>query len=130
NLRAPAKGKILRILVNTGDLLVAQPKQAAIQFCPEAPRIIRAEIEQEYASRVALGQVALIKDDSAADTEWTGKVTRLSDWYTHRRLILQEPLQFNDVRTLECIIELSPSKKPPRIGQRVRVILGGTPLAQ
>jgi multidrug resistance efflux pump len=130
SLRAPTNGKILRILVSAGDLLVAQPRQAAIQFCPDAPRVVRAEIEQEYASRVTLGQIASIQDDSKSDTEWKGKVTRLSDWYTQRRLILHEPLQFNDVRTLECIIELDPSKAPPRIGQRVRVILGPTPLAK
>ena len=34
-----------------------------------------------------------------------------------------EPLQFNDVRTLECIIELDPGQPLLRIGQRVRVQL-------
>jgi hypothetical protein len=35
--------------------------------------------------------------------------------------MLLEPLQFNDVRTLECIITLDPNQPPLRIGQRVRV---------
>jgi hypothetical protein len=36
--------------------------------------------------------------------------------------MVQEPLQFNDVRTVECIITLDPSDKTPlRVGQRVRV---------
>jgi hypothetical protein len=48
----------------------------------------------------------------------------MSDWYTPRRSIIQEPLQFNDVRTLECIIQLDPDQQMPRIGQRVRVKLG------
>ena len=36
-----------------------------------------------------------------------------------------EPLQFNDVRTLECIVTLDPDQPPLRIGQRVRVTLEG-----
>jgi len=33
-------------------------------------------------------------------------------------------LQYNDVRTMECIVELAPGQAPLRIGQRVRVMLG------
>jgi hypothetical protein len=53
-------------------------------------------------------------------------VQHVSDWYTHRRSIMHEPLQVNDVRTLECIIRIEPDQPPLRIGQRVRVILNGT----
>jgi hypothetical protein len=55
--------------------------------------------------------------------EWKGRVESISDWYTHRRYMILEPLQFNDVRTLEAIIELDPGQKPLKIGQRVRVTL-------
>jgi multidrug resistance efflux pump len=123
-LRAPCDGKVLRVFVGRGDLLGSQPRQPAVQFCPNEPRIVRAEIEQEFAGRVAKGQEASIQDDSRAGPTWHGKVIRISDWYTPRRSILQEPLQFNDVRTLECIIQLEPSPEVPRIGQRVRVSLG------
>jgi multidrug resistance efflux pump len=123
SLRAPFDGKVLRIFVSAGDTLGSQPKQPAIQFCPAAPRIIRAEVEQEFADRVVMGQVAEIQDDTNAGPTWHGKVARISDWYTHRRSILLEPLQFNDVRTLECIIRLDRNDTPLRIGQRVRVHL-------
>jgi multidrug resistance efflux pump len=127
SLRAPEAGKILRVLVGAGDLLAGQPRQPAIEFCPESPRIVRAEVEQEFANRVVKGQIATIEDDSRATVKWQGKVMRVGDWYTHRRSILQEPLQFNDVRTLECIIQIDPSETMPRIGQRVRVYLGQPP---
>jgi multidrug resistance efflux pump len=122
---APAKGSILRLSVATGEVLGPTPRQPALIFCPDVPRIIRAEVEQEFAEHVALGQTAAIQDDATSAGSWTGKVTRLSDWYTHRRSVLLEPLQYNDVRTLECIIELNPGQAPLRIGQRVRVMLGG-----
>jgi hypothetical protein len=66
----------------------------------------------------------VIRDDSNAPAVWRGRVTSLSDWYTQRRSILQEPLQLNDVRTLECLIAVDPDQAPLRIGQRVRVLIG------
>jgi hypothetical protein len=95
-----------------------------VVFCPDGQRIIRAEVEQEFARDVAVGQAAAVQDDTTADGPiWHGRVFRVSDWYTRRRSILQEPLQLNDVRTLECLVALDPGQQPLRIGQRVRVTI-------
>lgn len=124
-LRAPVDGTILRVLVGPGEVLGPQPVKPALFFCPNGPRLIRAEVEQEFAGRVKAGYPAAIQDDTTVkDSRWRGQVVRVGDWYTHRRSILQEPLQFNDVRTLECIVELEPGQPPLRIGQRVRVTIG------
>ena len=123
-ITAPSKGTVLRVAVSEGDVLGPTPREPAVVFCPDKPRIIRAEVEQEFAGRLFLGQTALVRDDSTNSTVYRGKVTRLSDWFSHRRSMLQEPMQFNDVRTLECIITLDPGEEAPlRIGQRVRVTL-------
>jgi HlyD family secretion protein len=121
---APCKGKVLRCLTRVGEVLGPNPKSAAIEFCPSTERIVRAEVEQEFAYQVALGQKARITDDAkTSSSEWTGTVKRISDWYTQRRATLLEPMQFNDVRTLEVILKLDDPKKLLRIGQRVRVEL-------
>jgi multidrug resistance efflux pump len=128
-LRAPMDGTILRVLVNKGDILSAQPKQPAMLLAPREELIVRAEVEQEFAARVQKGQTAVIEDDANDKFEWHGKIDRMSDWYTQRRSILLEPGQLNDVRTLEAIIRLTnsrttdPTQPPLRIGQRVRVII-------
>jgi multidrug resistance efflux pump len=123
-LRAPSDGKVMRVLVGPGDMLGSVPKQPVLLFCPDGPRFIRAEVEQEVAHRVKAGQPAVIRDDSNDPAVWRGRVTSLSDWYTQRRSVLQEPLQLNDVRTLECLITVDPDQTPLRIGQRVRVLIG------
>jgi multidrug resistance efflux pump len=126
HLTAPVAGTIVRLNVSAGDLLGPQPRQPAILFCPSTPRIIRAEIEQEFAGRVEVGDVASIQDDTITGREpWKGKVVRLSDVYSSRRSIVTDvPFQLNDVRTLECIIELdSDQKQPVKINQRMRVTL-------
>jgi multidrug resistance efflux pump len=122
-LKAPADGTILRVQVNQGEVLSSQPKQAALLLCPDRPRVVRAEVLQEFAGRVKEGRTVTIADDAGGDAKWSGKVLRLSDWYTHRRVILPEPTQYNDVRTLECLVSINPGPKRPRIGQRMRVTI-------
>lgn len=131
-IKAPIDGTLLRTLASVGETLGGNPRGPAVWLCPLGPRIIRAEVEQEFAANVAVGQSAEIKDDATDGGSWTGKVVRVSDWYTHRRSILQEPMQFNDVRTLEVIVAVNalnpkadPKPAPLRIGQRVRVTLSG-----
>jgi multidrug resistance efflux pump len=122
-LRAPVAGKVLRIFATPSELLSTPPKRMAIQFCPDSPRIIRAEVDQAFARRVEVGQPALVEDDCSSSTTWRGHVARISDWYTERRQIADEHLQLRDVRTLECLISLEPGQQPLRIGQRVRVTI-------
>jgi multidrug resistance efflux pump len=123
-LKAPADGKVLRVQVSPGDVLGSQPVRPAVLFCPKGPRIVRAEIPQEFAAGIAVGQEVTIRDDSRTESHWRGKVRMLSDWYSHRRSMWQDPLQYNDVRTLECLIDLEPEQPALRIGQRVLVLSG------
>jgi multidrug resistance efflux pump len=126
DLYAPVDGSVLRVFAQQGELLSTLPRQggqAAVQLCPNTPRIIRAEVLQEWAGKIQKGQIAFIEDDSRNGVQWKGKVERVSDWFAPRRMILQEPFQFNDIRTLECIVSLDPGSPPIRINQRVRVTI-------
>jgi multidrug resistance efflux pump len=122
-LKAPADGTVLRVMVGRGDVVGAQAKHPAVIFCPGGRRVVRAEVEQEFARSLAIDQAASIRDDSNGEGNWTGHVIRISDWYTQRRSVMPEALQYNDARTLECIIELDAGQPALRIGQRVRVTL-------
>jgi multidrug resistance efflux pump len=129
-LKAPTAGQVLRVLAAAGDLAGGSSQQPTIQFCPEQPRIIRAEIPQGFVRQLAVGQPVLIQDDVRTEEVWHGKVARISDWYTQRRSILQEPQQRNDMRTVECIVELAPGQPHLRIGQRMLVSLNCDPRSQ
>jgi multidrug resistance efflux pump len=123
-LKAPGAGTALRILVNPGDVLGAGSHQAAILFSPAGARVVRAEVEQEYAPRVVLGQRAVVEDAASSNgPTWKGHVVRIADWYSNRRIIAPETMPVQEVRTLECLVELEPGQPPLRIGQRVRVRL-------
>lgn len=121
-LRAPTDGTPLRILVNVGQALGANPRQPAIQFAPKRPLLVRAEVEQEFVGRLRKGQSVLIEEHVTGQNCAKGKVVSLSQWYAARRSSTPEVLQVsNDSRTLECIIHLDAITQDLRIGQRVRV---------
>ncbi len=122
-LLAPCDGTVLRVFVNPGEPGI-NPKAPAIQFCPDGKRIIRAEVPQEWAHLVHPTQQVRVEDDTqAGDPSWTGTVRHVSDWFTPRRHPILEPMVFNDVRTLECVIEVPVQDPKLRIGQRVRVLI-------
>jgi multidrug resistance efflux pump len=123
-LKAPRKGTVLRLLTGPGDVLSGQTKQPAVQFAIEGQQVVRADVEQEFIGRVKVGLSAVIEDESNTRQAWRGKVERVANWITQRRAVMQEPFQFNDVRTIETLITLDPNQPPLRIGQRVRVRIG------
>lgn len=124
-LLAPSAGIVLRLMVSPGQVLGENATMPALWFCPDRPRIVRCEIEEEFASKVASGMRAEVYSDDPAGPVWRGQVTRCADWIAHRRSLLDEPFQRNDVRTLECIVqlELDGNVPEPRIGRRLRVVL-------
>jgi multidrug resistance efflux pump len=123
-LKAPQAGTVLRILVGPGDILPRQTGQPALLFAPQGRRLVRAELDQEFVSRVHADQPALIRDDSPSGISWRGKVLRVADWYTQRRNLSYDAAQIRDSRTAECLIALDAGQPEPRLGQRVRVTIG------
>jgi multidrug resistance efflux pump len=121
-VRAPVDGTPLRILITKGEILGANPHQPAIWFAADRPRLVRAEVEQEFASRVQVGQKVIIQDNITGEEVARGQVASLALWYAPRRNLGIEiaPLS-NDNRTLECIIHLEHTSPNLRIWQRVRV---------
>jgi multidrug resistance efflux pump len=122
DLTAPEDGTVLRVFVGPGDVLGSQPKQPAIVFAPNRPLIVRAELDQEYASRVHKGQLAVVEDEARTGEEWRGVVEHIAGAYMPRRSAGLEPFSLHsDARILECLVVLEPGERLPRICQKVRV---------
>jgi multidrug resistance efflux pump len=126
-LKAPTAGTVHRITVGAGDIVTGNPSQPIVRFCPDEAPLVRAEVNQEFAGRVKVGQTALIRDDARAGATWRGKVRRVADWYERRRPDTEDPSAYTDVRTVECLISLDSGQPPLRMGQRMRVMIGSVP---
>ncbi|MCS7045212.1 MAG: biotin/lipoyl-binding protein [Gemmataceae bacterium] len=122
-LEAPSDGLVLRVSIAPGEILApALPGQPPpIQFLPAGKKIVRAEIQQEWAKLVKVDDAVDIEDDVYQGPTWKGRVRSLSNWFAEKRNRYLEPYMINDVRTLECLVEVLDDDAPLRIGQRVRV---------
>lgn len=126
-LKAPTAGTVQRIVVGVGDIVSGQPGQPIVRFAPDEPPLVRAEVDQEFADRVKLGQTALVRDDARSGTAWRGRVQRIAGWYDRRRPHSSDPSAFTDIRAVECLIAIDPGQPPLRLGQRMRVMIGPVP---
>jgi multidrug resistance efflux pump len=126
NLEAPADGTVLRLTVAKGAVLGPQSRQAPVLFAPDGPRIVRAEVPQEFAHRVQAGMAAVVQDEATGQLSWQGRVKRLGAAYLPKRSAGLEAFSLggSDERVLECLVELEPGQALPLLGQRVRVNIG------
>ena len=96
-------------------------------FAPAGLRVVRAEVEQEFAHRVQAGMTATIQDEANNQVTWQGRVKRLGAAYLPKRSA-GGPESFAlggaEPRVLECLVELDPDQAAPLLGQRVRVNIG------
>lgn len=125
-LKAPIGGKIIRMPAIEGLSFGQQTREPLMLIQPEGKMIVRAEVDQEFASRVVVGQEAQIQDDGNPNLKWTGKVIRVSDAFLPKRSSSQMPdvLPLSDKIYLECIVSVDDSSYPIRLGQKVRVSIG------
>jgi multidrug resistance efflux pump len=121
-IKAPRTGNVLRILASPGDAVGPGSPLPAVEFAAEGTRIVRAEVEQAFAANVVPGLSVTIQDGTNASAQkWKGRVQRVGDWFTRKRNVISDPNQVNDVRTLECIIQLDDGQPPLKINQQVLV---------
>lgn len=125
-LRAPANGVVLRVQVHVGDLAGPMAPRPAILFGAGQRRVVRFNVEQEFADRVQVGSVAELEDEAnPALATWKGKVIRLGDAFLPTRTLLPQPLTLltDETKTLEGIVVPDEGQPPLHIGQRLRVII-------
>jgi multidrug resistance efflux pump len=121
-VRAPSDGHVLRLQASKGGNLVPGYTPAVV-FAPAGKLVVRAEVDQEYLTKVKEKMRAELRDESRIDSPvWTGKVKSVSKWVAQRRTLILEPGEINDVRTLEAVIEPDDDTGLV-IGQRMRITI-------
>jgi multidrug resistance efflux pump len=120
---APEAGTVLRLQVSVGSIVGPGSPIAPVVFAPAGPLVVRAEVDQESLGRVRVGMAATVQDENRPDgPALKGRVKALSRYVAQKRTFVLEPGEVNDVRTVECVIELdSPGADELWIGQRMRV---------
>jgi multidrug resistance efflux pump len=129
-LKAPQDGTVLQLQATIGSQFGATPTHPALIFAPNGNRIVRVEVDQEFAGRINLGATAQIQDEANSNgPTYAGKVTRIGDAFLPRFDVLKSTPSLSpggDSRVLQVIVSLDDPTSMPRLGQRMRVTIGGS----
>jgi multidrug resistance efflux pump len=123
-----ADGWIVRSFVSEGSSFGPMSREPAFWFVKKGPPLVRAEVTQEFASRISQGQAAVIEDEADASQQWTGRVSKVGDRFLPKRHANGNGLDIFPVNSdpvLECLVSIDAGsgKAAPKFGQKVRVSL-------
>ncbi len=117
-LRTPVAGRIVARNVHVGDVVSAQSAQALFDVLPDAPHIVRAELNEGFVAKVKIGMSAQVYSEVDSGKVWPARVVRIGEIFGHSKLS-EEGQESLDARDVECILALPESDL--LIGQRVQV---------
>lgn len=119
-IRAPADGRILRCNARPGYGTSTLSVTVLFLFIPDAPFIVRSEIEEKFVRLIKPGVKVDIIPDSDETKTYAGKVITMGNYLGQKRSSYDdEATEKSDVKTVECIITVY--EKDLILGQRVLV---------
>jgi multidrug resistance efflux pump len=117
-LRAPADARVVARDAHIGDVVSPQSSTPLFTLLPDAPRIVRAELNEAFVNKVTPGMHADVIADVGSDKVYPAVVTRIGDIFGHSKLV-EDSQEASDTRDVECILKLDSNEL--RVGQRVQV---------
>ncbi len=117
-VRAPLDGQIVRRQARPGDGVSTLNVTPMFVFAPEAPRIVRAELEERFLGAVKPGQLAQVVLEADERQVFSAKVIRVAR-VVGARSPSDDPGEKQDTRVAECVLSIGAPTL--LIGQRVVV---------
>jgi HlyD family secretion protein len=118
-VRAPAAGQIVRRTARAGDGVSIATVTPLFLFAPDAPLIVRAELEERWLANVRVGQKAEVVLEADETQRLPATVLRVAP-VVGLRTPGDDPAERQDARVAEVVLALQ-GEGQPRIGQRVIV---------
>jgi multidrug efflux pump subunit AcrA (membrane-fusion protein) len=128
-VKARRTGIVEHVFAAPGMTYGPSTRDPLLWLIPTGKRVVRAEVEAEFAYKVAdkVGRRVTVFDHSNFSLTYDGVVARVGTAFLPKRTI-EDTIVVNPKRVLECLIEVTdpnpPGKPPLRVGQPVRVIFG------
>ena len=120
-VRAPISGEILAVNIRPGEFVATQGGGNAtpfIQMGQTNPLHVRVDIDENEATRVSLGDEAVVSPRGAAEIQVKAKFVRAEPQVVPKRQLTNSAAERVDVRVLQVIYAL-PDGDVFRVGQQV-----------
>lgn len=118
-IRAALDGEVVRRAVKRGDTVSAAALTEMFVIMPDAPLVVRAEIQEQFVRQITAGLEAEIVSESDERVTSVGRVLRVGQVLDTRRSN-ENVAERVDVRVADCIVSLD-AKGAFLVGQRVYV---------
>lgn len=122
-VRAPISGEILSVNIRPGEFVSTQGggnSAPLIEMGETRPLHVRIDIDEEQATRVALGEPATVSPRGAAERQVKARFVRAEPLVVPKRSLTNSAQERVDVRVLQVIYALpSEARDLFRIGQQV-----------
>lgn len=129
-VNASVAGTVEQVHVSAGTTLGVGNRGTAVSLIPSGPRVVRAEIEADFAHRVGSdkkGKEVIITDHTDGKLVYKGVVEHIGNAFLKKRHG-GDGLLTNETLVLEArvvVTDINPTGKSPlRVGQKVRVNFG------
>ncbi|HEY7872265.1 MAG TPA: HlyD family efflux transporter periplasmic adaptor subunit [Rudaea sp.] len=117
-IRAPLAGRVVARTAHLADVVSAQAGTALFTLLPDAPRIVRAELNEAFIGKVSVGMHADVVTQDGAGKSYPATVLRIGDVFGPSTLT-EDAQEASDTRDVICILKLDTDEL--RVGQRVQV---------
>jgi RND family efflux transporter MFP subunit len=117
-IRAPLAGRVVARSAHLADVVSTQSATALFTLLPDAPRIVRAELNEAFIGKVSVGMRADVVTQDGAGKTYAATVERIGDVFGPSTLT-EDPQEASDTRDVICILKLDSDEL--RVGQRVQV---------
>lgn len=122
-LRAPSRGRVLRAEAQVGESVGSGA--SVIWFAPDAPLIVRAEVDERLIAQLKVGTGATVEAEAGDGQRYPAKLLRIAHAVGPVRALPEVRAAAKDDHVVECLLSLGSA--PLLIGQRVIVRMGDVP---
>ncbi len=121
-LTAPCDGCILRVFMEPGELAGPLRNKPILLLADLSQRRVRAFIEELDASRVRVGQSAVVTVDGLADRKFSGTVAVVMPRMGKRTVQTDAPEEYKDLYFREVLIDLAADEDlTPNVRVKARI---------
>lgn len=117
---APSAGTILRWLVREGSGV--QVQETVGTFAPDGPQLVEAEVDEYFATSVAVGQEAIIKREGFPDTLARGQIIFTAPNLSEKSIFSEDNTEFEDLQVRRIKIRLDDGA-PLLLGMKVEAVI-------
>lgn len=121
-LRAPARGVVLRRMIEVGEQVTTTPPKVALTLADLDCTHVRAEIDEGDVGRVRVGQAGWVTAEAYGQRRLAGRVVSLQRELGRKAVRLDDPHARADTRVLEVVFALDQPQALP-LGLRMDVHL-------